>query len=137
MGFGVSASAQRAYYEYHQLDWPVCKCHGEPMRWNRSDDRRAGGRWRCAVASRRAVSECQKRLREAGLCITCCKRPLATKWHCRECNDSKDTAERRLRRDIYALYYRSRKKREAYENAGLTLRNHGKELGSIRDWNAD
>jgi len=28
---------------------PLCKCHGEPMLWNKRSDRPAGGSWRCRV----------------------------------------------------------------------------------------
>jgi len=31
---------------------PNCKCHDEPMYWNRDTRKRAGGFWRCAVKSR-------------------------------------------------------------------------------------
>lgn len=35
-------------------DPPLCKCHGEPMRWNHDKAKKRGGVWICQVVRRRS-----------------------------------------------------------------------------------
>lgn len=44
---------------------PVCKCHGEPTRWSKNQNRPAGGNWRCTVKLRAASHRYDRTRREA------------------------------------------------------------------------
>lgn len=35
------------------MDAPLCKCHNEPLLWNRDQRYRAGGFWKCRIHRRK------------------------------------------------------------------------------------
>lgn len=71
---------------------PVCKCHNVRMRWQKTDQVKLGGHWRCSVATRQSqrrtrlkklgVSEqdYEKMLNAQGGVCAICGGPPDTRW---------------------------------------------------------
>ena len=88
----AAVNSKKRYFFRDGEPVPRCKCHEEPMLWNRVDRLRAGGIWRCLVITKkqsrtsrlRKLGMTEKAYQDMlaaqnGLCAIC-KGPPDTRW---------------------------------------------------------
>lgn len=77
----MTTAEKRAQLQAESEPWPDCECHDEPCYWQKDVRLGGGGRFVCAVQSRRSHQQGRRKRLDAGGCIHCGDE-LATEIRC-------------------------------------------------------